>query len=593
MAPLGKKVEHWGLVVLIFCCLFAPSVAASFDGQINGTDTFLKETEAIRIKDHPQFLVRLKQMHDSAIGMRDADRWYLRYLDAWETMYEGRYPSAQEQFQQIIRDSRDPVLAAKASALLLSSYGINRQYEKAYDLANRLAASLPAMPSGEARQLVLGFLSQGFNLASQPELALKYARMMMSETPAGESPCYAQNLEVAALASLGKVSSDSPELAAAIQSCIQGGQPVITNALWLTQGERFLAEKQPAKVIAMLDRISTAIRTSGFMPHQISAAAMRAQANEQLGLDKQAMQSALSALALGGHDGVSDWQRDAYGVLYRVAKREGDATAALNYYEHYVEQDRGYLNDVTARSLAFQLAKQQMTLKELETDGLRKQNSILKLNQALDAKAVETSRLYIALLLIGLAAIALWLFRTLRSQRRFKRMATRDGLTGVHNHQHFMAECDRRLRSLQKRPGHACLIWIDLDHFKQINDTHGHAIGDAALRHSVAICQHQLRPGDLLGRLGGEEFGILLSDCPREQAIAIADRIRLAIEAHPMVVDGAVVSISASIGVASTISCGYQLQTLCRDADAALYRAKRAGRNRVVADAMDGGLVTA
>ena len=172
-------------------------------------------------------------------------------------------------------------------------------------------------------------------------------------------------------------------------------------------------------------------------------------------------------------------------------------------------------------------------------------------------------------------------------------MATRDGLTGVHNHQHFMRECELRLQALKKRPVHACLVWIDLDHFKQINDTHGHAIGDAALRHSVAICQHQLRPGDLLGRLGGEEFGILLGDCPREQAIAIADRIRLAIESHPMVVDDAVVSISASIGVASTTSSGHELQTLCRDADAALYRAKRAGRNRVVADVTDGGLVTA
>ena len=592
MARQGKA-GRWLLAVAVAWIFCGPVVAASSSEQITDAAAFLKQTESIRIKDHSQFLVRLKQMHDSAINMGDADRWYLRYLDAWETMYEGHYPSAQEQFQQIIHDSHDPVLSAKASALLLSSYGINRQYEKAYDLANRLAAKLPEMPDGEARQLVLGFLSQGFNLASQPELALKYARMMMSETPAGESPCYAQNLEVAALSSLGEITSNSPELGAAIQSCVQSKQPVITDALWLTQGERFLAERQPAKAIAMLDRISADIRTSGFMPHRISAAAMRAQANEQLGLDNQAMQSAQKALALGGRDGVSDWQRDAYGVLYRVAKRKGNAAAALDYYEHYVEQDRGYLNDVSARSLAFQLAKQQMTLKELETDALRKQNSILKLQQALDAKAVETSRLYIALLLIGLTGIALWLFRTTRSQLRFKRMATRDGLTGTFNHQHFMSECDRRLRALEKRPAHACLVWIDLDHFKQINDTHGHAIGDAALRHSVAICQHQLRPGDLLGRLGGEEFGILLGDCPREQAIAIADRIRLAIEAHPMMIDGAVVSISASIGVASTTSSGHELQTLCRDADAALYRAKRAGRNRVVADVMDGGLVTA
>lgn len=581
------------LAALASLLLLVHPQAASSDNRIQDAATFLKQTEAIRVTDHPQFLLRLKQIHDSGIELRDAERWYLRYLDAWETMFEGNYASAQGQFQQIIRDSHDATLAAKASALLLSSYGIKRQYEKAFEIANRLAAQLPQMPQGEARQMVLGFLSQGFNLLGQPDLALKYARMMMNEMPPGQNTCYPQTFVVAALSASKKLAPNGPELKDAIEACETGGIPVAAETLELIRVERFLAENQPAKAVATLDHIAASIQANGYMPHMISAAAMRAQADEQLGLDDQAVQSAQKALALGGHDGVSEYQRNAYGVLYRVAKRKGNAAAALDYYEHYVEQDRGYLNDVSARSLAFQLAKQQMTLKELETDALRKQNSILKLQQALDAKAVETSRLYIALLLIGLAGIALWLFRTTRSQLRFKRMATRDGLTDILNHQHFMSECEKRLQGLQKRPGHACLIWIDLDHFKQINDTHGHATGDAALRHSVAICQQQLRPGDLLGRLGGEEFGILLGDCPREQAIAIADRIRLAIEASPMVLDEAVVSISASIGVASTATSGHDLQRLCRDADAALYRAKRAGRNRVVADAADSGFVEA
>src|SRR5690242_131516 len=588
-----EKHGRWLLAALVAWLLCVYPVAARTGNQITDAHAFLAQTAAIRTKDHPQFVQRLKQIHQSAIALSDKDRWHLRYLDAWEAMFEGNYPDSREQFQQIIRDSHDPSLAAKSSALLVMSYAVNRDYGKALELANRLSAQLPDIPEGDTRQQVLAFLAQGFNFVGHTDLALKYARMMLNETPAGESTCYPQLLEVFALSGGKTLASDSNELRSAIESCTSAGQPVSVNALWLVQGERFLAEKQPAKTIAMLDRVAASIRTNNYKPHLISAMTMRAAADEQLGLDDQAVQAASKALAIGGLNGVSEWQRDAYGVLYRVAKRKGNAAAALDYYEHYVEQDRGYLNDVSARSLAFQLAKQQMTVKELETDALRKQNSILKLQQALNAKAVETSRLYIALLLIGLAGIALWLFRTTRSQLRFKRMATRDGLTGTFNHQHFMSECDRRLRALEKRPAHACLVWIDLDHFKQINDTHGHAIGDAALRHSVAICQHQLRPGDLLGRLGGEEFGILLGDCPREQAIAIADRIRLAIESHPMVVDDAVVSISASIGVASTTSSGHELQTLCRDADAALYRAKRAGRNRVVADVTDGGLVTA
>jgi diguanylate cyclase (GGDEF)-like protein len=102
-----------------------------------------------------------------------------------------------------------------------------------------------------------------------------------------------------------------------------------------------------------------------------------------------------------------------------------------------------------------------------------------------------------------------------------------------------------------------------------------------------------LRPGDLFGRLGGEEFGVLLTDCGRDQALAIADRIRLTIVANPLAIDGEIVTISASVGVSFTINAGHDLQQLCREADAALYRAKRSGRNRVMADTEDDGLVQA
>jgi diguanylate cyclase (GGDEF)-like protein len=232
-----------------------------------------------------------------------------------------------------------------------------------------------------------------------------------------------------------------------------------------------------------------------------------------------------------------------------------------------------------------------MLAQKLETEGLSKQNSILRLQQALDTKAVETSRLYITLLLLVLVSIVFWLLRIKRSQLRFKMLSYHDGLTGIFNHQHFVSEAERVLRVLEKRHGGACLISIDLDHFKQINDTHGHATGDVVLKHTVALCKRQLRPTDLFGRLGGEEFGILLPDCSQEQGMAIADRIRTAIEATPVSSDGGLVAFSASIGLAATDSCGYELQRLRKEADAALYRAKRTGRNRVMTDTESDGLV--
>lgn len=235
-----------------------------------------------------------------------------------------------------------------------------------------------------------------------------------------------------------------------------------------------------------------------------------------------------------------------------------------------------------------------MFVQKLQTESLSKQNHILRLQQALAGKAVETSRLYIALLLLGLVSIVFWLFRIKRSQLRFKRLSRLDGLTGILNHQHFIADADHALRLLEKKRGVACLVCIDLDHFKHINDTHGHAAGDDVLRHVVMLCRRMLPAGDLFGRLGGEEFSILLLDCPRSRGMTIAENIRRAIEDTPFLEDGHAVALSASVGLACTDTSGHGLQRLCRDADAALYRAKRAGRNRVVADGeSEAGIVPA
>jgi diguanylate cyclase (GGDEF)-like protein len=126
---------------------------------------------------------------------------------------------------------------------------------------------------------------------------------------------------------------------------------------------------------------------------------------------------------------------------------------------------------------------------------------------------------------------------------------------------------------------------IDLDYFKQVNDVHGHAIGDDVLQRVVEACRDHLRSTDIFGRLGGEEFGILFPECALGQVIARAEQLRLAIVSVSDDI-AADILISASFGVATTTRSGYALQQLLLHVDDALYRSKREGRNRVsVADA--------
>jgi len=163
-------------------------------------------------------------------------------------------------------------------------------------------------------------------------------------------------------------------------------------------------------------------------------------------------------------------------------------------------------------------------------------------------------------------------------------IANTDALTGAASRRKLLElgrrECARSLRDA--RP--LTVLALDIDHFKQVNDTHGHAAGDLVLKIVVACCQSQLRNNDVLGRLGGEEFAVVLPGADATSAQRVAERIRERIAMTPIVLEAHTVHVTASIGMA-TFDSAKPFESLLADADAALYRAKREGRNRVVSSA--------
>lgn len=169
-----------------------------------------------------------------------------------------------------------------------------------------------------------------------------------------------------------------------------------------------------------------------------------------------------------------------------------------------------------------------------------------------------------------------------QSEQRLLKLAQTDPLTGLANRARLADafELERR-RSLRQGTPLSALI-LDLDHFKRVNDDHGHDTGDRALRHVAGLLQTSLRRTDLAARLGGEEFVLLLSDTSLEQARVVADKIRQNIEQTLLVIGDTTLSLTVSGGVAEYGIDGDSLKALVRRADARLYHAKATGRNRIV-----------
>ena len=169
----------------------------------------------------------------------------------------------------------------------------------------------------------------------------------------------------------------------------------------------------------------------------------------------------------------------------------------------------------------------------------------------------------------------------LATERKLELLATTDELTGLANRRRFVEIAERDLRRATREGTAATLIMMDLDHFKAVNDRFGHAMGDRVLKGVTAACAAQLRVVDIFGRLGGEEFAVLLANIEPERALEVAERMRTA-AAEREVSDGErTVAVTVSLGVAHAVA-GETLDSLLARADAALYDAKESGRNRIV-----------
>ncbi|MTD31161.1 histidine kinase N-terminal 7TM domain-containing protein [Planomicrobium sp. YIM 101495] len=157
-----------------------------------------------------------------------------------------------------------------------------------------------------------------------------------------------------------------------------------------------------------------------------------------------------------------------------------------------------------------------------------------------------------------------------------------DDLTGIYNRRAFFAQSNRQLASAKEQGVHFTIVLIDIDHFKRVNDTYGHHVGDRLLRHIVKVCEEQLEEGMLFARYGGEEFVLVLEGLDAAAGQELAERLRRQIEQTSLETATGVISVTLSSGVAElSQEDGESIDQLLNKADLALYAAKRQGRNRV------------
>lgn len=160
-------------------------------------------------------------------------------------------------------------------------------------------------------------------------------------------------------------------------------------------------------------------------------------------------------------------------------------------------------------------------------------------------------------------------------------LATTDSMTKLYNRRHFMELAEKNFNTSKKTDTHCCVLMMDIDHFKRVNDSHGHAAGDTVITGVGNIFKDSLRTNDIVGRLGGEEYAMLLGNCSIDMAIQIAQRLVDTVAAHEIQCADCTLKVTVSIGASEILNDDYDVDQLLVRADKALYIAKEGGRNRV------------
>ena len=576
----ARRLVSGGLGAL--CALLATCALALSPQE---ADQLLRRADNVKGVNPAEFTTLMQQLEEQSATLSRPQQQFLQYLKGWRSAYAGEYGQAVRVLDAVMQEARDDVtLQFRASATVANVQAVATQYDEAFAQLGRLLILLPQVTDNDARQqglLVIGYL---YNQVGEYDLALSYADRIAAEDKSPRAVCRSHFVRLEALYRGGGLQTDVTPFINAVGTCVEVSEVLWANAIRVYVARYYIDLGRNSEAIKLLTTHYDEVRATRYRRLISEYDSWLARAHKNMGNPSLARTYALRAI--GTDPGVQNQYTEpvvnSYRLLYQVAQEQGEAAAALAYHEKYAAADKGYLDDVSARQIAYERAKHETAANRLQIDALNKQNEVLQLQQALGKKAVETSRLYIALLIVVAVFIALFAYRTKRSQLHFMKLSRVDGLTGIDNRPHFIAQAERALEDGRKVGQEVCVILCDLDHFKAINDKYGHAAGDQVLRQAVQACRAHLRASDLFGRFGGEEFCVLLPGCSLADARARCEQLRAAIATITTDGGNAASTVSASFGVASTASSGYELRQLLAHADAALYRAKYAGRNCVV-----------
>lgn len=572
------KIFQLAITLCILQFGFATEVCAT---EVLTMRQQLAQLDKIKLEDQPRFIAELARIR-LLPPEQPGDSEYLTLLTAYEQALLGHYDRVLTTLMPLLETSADTEFITRARILAVNVLLLSHNHTMAFSYFEQLINSIPTLAEPELLAQVIGLVMFTYNQLERYDLTLLYERYIDFSAISAKLACVIRATSLEARYKQADIVVSTAEADEVIKGCVVAKAVIPANLVRTEQMRSLLNDNESQAALAIYRAHIDEIKHTNYpiLLSQVSALAAQAQLLE--GNVSQAAVLANQALTAAQSSPNNFALVEAYATLYQVAKEQQQYAKALEYFEQMYQIESEFNANKASRQAAYHTVRSEIELKNQRINLLDRDNELLFLQQSIYQEEAKNSRLLLILLaLVGFITMIL-AYRGITGRKRFKLMAEFDQLTGISNRYHFNIQAKKAIKQCETRQVPVAVILFDLDHFKTINDQFGHATGDWALQQIVQACKQFMRSNDIFGRIGGEEFVIMMPGCELDKATLLAEICRDAIVNIDFSLSQHQFTLSASFGVSGSNNSSYDVKQLLADADKAMYQAKAKGRNLVV-----------
>jgi len=541
----------------------------------------LAQADEVRSSNPTKFTSIIKELNQRTDELSHSQQNYLDYLNIYQLIFQGNLEEAILSSRKFILSDANSLLKFRSKLSLINIFANGQNWQEGLSNLSSVLKELPLITDEKIYNLALTVTTIFYNQLGEYNLGLIYAKKLESRAPLGRYNCIAKGHIVESYYKLKQLTADDDLIKTAITVCRNNNERLMISFINSYVAKMHIDNNHAEKALILLNstlELTEKTKYPRVLAIHYSLMAEVYWQNKEL---SKAQYFAIKVIETEKKIRTSEEKLLSYKILYEIALAQNNAKLALEYHLKHAEADKLFANEIQAKHLAFQLAQHKSFEQKSKIKLLNEKNALLTSEQALHKAKIINIQLMITMLTVTLILLILWAVRFFKNHKRIRELAEYDALTGIYNRGHFIQIAKSALKYCKNAEQDLSIIVFDLDHFKSVNDSYGHACGDWALKETIKVCQNIGRKNDIFARLGGEEFCLLLPSCDIDIATLRAEACRVAIEEITTEASGFNFSLSASFGVTDIKTSGFDLEKLLADADKAAYDSKDAGRNRV------------